>query len=506
MKKIVLTNIIILSVITLGHAQSKLVQRSMLPPFFYTLYPSSYIYADGVVQNYHIFDSSNAIVCIMNINNNLEVQWEKTIYIDGINTIDMVSNYGAPTSDGQYIYQVYTSDDEFVITGIDTSGLLLFAKSYPMNLLNTTITRMAAKDGYLYMSVKNPWAGAENGVIKLDYTGNIVWQKGFDQSYVVNEIKISSDNHIFLYGYQSGAIFLMQLDENGSIIYNNTYKSSDINDLGMLYAGSPNSSHSSVVSGSFEDYSGIKTIFWAYADSMGIISTFRTYNDSIHFYEYQASSTSTDNNFWVYSRMYDNLYNGYESILFEINEAGELLTSKNLVNDTNSVLQIGFWEDHLVSNLGGVGTYLFKSPTTLNTCRSHSNFTPNLNELDDSLFQLEHNVHEVPGNMLFNNASVYLSDTSTIGLVELCYSILDIQSENAVEFNLYPNPTDEYLQLVINTPIDKIELVDIHGKNIKTIVYSSDHMVLPVGDLTPGIYFVRLISSAGLSTKKFIKL
>lgn len=76
-------------------------------------------------------------------------------------------------------------------------------------------------------------------------------------------------------------------------------------------------------------------------------------------------------------------------------------------------------------------------------------------------------------------------------------------SENNNEFNIYPNPTLSKLQLTLNSKqIGKtVQILDITGKTVKTLVVNQTNQTIDVSSLQNGIYFIRVDNS----TQKFIK-
>ncbi|MFK8037149.1 MAG: PA domain-containing protein [Crocinitomicaceae bacterium] len=91
-------------------------------------------------------------------------------------------------------------------------------------------------------------------------------------------------------------------------------------------------------------------------------------------------------------------------------------------------------------------------------------------------------------------------------------SVLDA-TELAVEefpefnFNIYPNPTTQWLSV---RSVEKgdgiISVTDLTGRLIKTIAFTSDYKKVDVSDLGRGVYFLNYTSSRGeLMKKKFIK-
>jgi hypothetical protein len=73
----------------------------------------------------------------------------------------------------------------------------------------------------------------------------------------------------------------------------------------------------------------------------------------------------------------------------------------------------------------------------------------------------------------------------------------------SANFSLYPNPTSSQLFIESDITIDKIEILDISGRAVKTIVKPS--YSIDVSDIPKGIYFLRLTTKDRVHTQKFIK-
>ena len=86
---------------------------------------------------------------------------------------------------------------------------------------------------------------------------------------------------------------------------------------------------------------------------------------------------------------------------------------------------------------------------------------------------------------------------------ELPESIEELNSQN---INLYPNPTNDILNITSSETISGIEIVNVMGQVVKRIEVNADNAACNVEDLTRGVYVVR-ISTEGkvISQGKFVK-
>ena len=73
------------------------------------------------------------------------------------------------------------------------------------------------------------------------------------------------------------------------------------------------------------------------------------------------------------------------------------------------------------------------------------------------------------------------------------------------EITIYPNPTKGLItvSLVENTPVDKIEIVDILGKIVS--VKTENTSQIDISEMANGIYLFKLYSGENVSINKIIK-
>ncbi|MCF8303091.1 MAG: T9SS type A sorting domain-containing protein [Bacteroidales bacterium] len=89
---------------------------------------------------------------------------------------------------------------------------------------------------------------------------------------------------------------------------------------------------------------------------------------------------------------------------------------------------------------------------------------------------------------------------------------IDMSSEGigdnqASAFNVYPNPVDNVLYIDEIKDVNKIEIYNVVGQQVKTIDNISNGTIsINTSDLKEGVYFITLVNEAGqASTAKFIK-
>ena len=73
------------------------------------------------------------------------------------------------------------------------------------------------------------------------------------------------------------------------------------------------------------------------------------------------------------------------------------------------------------------------------------------------------------------------------------------------QFETYPNPVRDILNISANTSIDKVELYNLLGNQVKSINLNSRTNQISLSDLSQGVYILRTYIQGNISTQKLIK-
>ena len=81
-----------------------------------------------------------------------------------------------------------------------------------------------------------------------------------------------------------------------------------------------------------------------------------------------------------------------------------------------------------------------------------------------------------------------------------------INEENTY-FNIYPNPANDMLNIEANVEIEKVLIYDVFGKTqkLKNSETQKFENTLDISDLNSGVYFIKITTDKGETTKLFIK-
>ena len=89
-------------------------------------------------------------------------------------------------------------------------------------------------------------------------------------------------------------------------------------------------------------------------------------------------------------------------------------------------------------------------------------------------------------------------------LIPLPTAFVGIENEESIEFQLFPNPATEMVQIntTDNEAIEQVIITDINGRIVKT---SSFVPQVNVSDLEQGMYLITIRTNSGATTKTFVK-
>ncbi|WP_298120447.1 T9SS type A sorting domain-containing protein [Flavobacterium sp.] len=101
-------------------------------------------------------------------------------------------------------------------------------------------------------------------------------------------------------------------------------------------------------------------------------------------------------------------------------------------------------------------------------------------------------------------------NASKCGNISYSQQTILISNLNGQEFNiknleLYPNPTNEELNIISNEIIDLVSLYDVNGRLIETIENNNNKITINFSNKKEGFYIVKMNSNGEIYTKKIIK-
>ncbi|MFA7380851.1 MAG: Calx-beta domain-containing protein [Bacteroidia bacterium] len=151
----------------------------------------------------------------------------------------------------------------------------------------------------------------------------------------------------------------------------------------------------------------------------------------------------------------------------------------------------------------GSSDYTYTTQTVTFPANSNAAQTVTLSITDDNLFESNETIAFTLQNAT-NNATIdpaagayiiTITDNDPNGVKEL----------NAVQFNVYPNPAREVLNIAADKEMNSVVVTDIIGNVVLNVNdVNAKKATLNTASLNAGVYFVRVYSAEGSSVKKVI--
>jgi len=444
-----------------------------------------------------------ADVWIIKLNNTGNTIWQKT--------------YGG--SDYDYASSIQeTTDGEYIITGYTKSN-------------NGDITEN--KGG------KDVW------IIKLDNTGNIIWQKTYGGSYddYAESIIETADSGYIVAGYtesNNGDItenkggrdaWIIKLDNTGNITWQKTYGGSEddeaksiqeTTDGGYIIAGYTKSNN-----GDITENKGGYDVWIIKLDNTGNITWQKTYGGSEND---NASSIQETNDGGYIVTSNTQSYNGdiienkgWDDVwIIKLNNNGDITWQKtyggssweyarSIIEPTDGEYIIAGCtssnDGNITENKGGYDVWLIKINNVGNIIwqktygGSYSEEIYSLQKTTDDGYIVTGYSDSSDGDITENKGNndflilKLLTDTSNY--------IKQITDNN---FSIYPNPTNGKVQISLNEQQigNTLQVVNINSEVVKQLVINNEQLTIDLSNNAKGVYFVKLISESGVSTQKVV--
>jgi hypothetical protein len=99
------------------------------------------------------------------------------------------------------------------------------------------------------------------------------------------------------------------------------------------------------------------------------------------------------------------------------------------------------------------------------------------------------------GDTVSHNYTLYIPSNAGINRLQ--------SQENTVK--IYPNPVINNLNVISNSAIHRISIINMIGETVIDKDCSSMNMVINTSGLMPGIYYLIIENSSGVATRKITK-
>lgn len=462
---------------------------------------------DGDVSGHH----GNQDYWVLKTDADGTVEWQKAF---GGSNIDRAQSC-ALTSDGGYIVTGFSNSSDGMITDanglhdfwtvkLTSDGTVQWQKSYGgSNHDIPQCVQQTIDGGYIIVGSTESTDGdiamnkgySDCWVIKLNENGDLEWENTFGGSFNDRAFYIvQTTNGEFVMLAETSSLdgdvsfkkgfydyWLVKLDQNGELIWEKTVggdgqdleplKLIETSDNGFFMVGS-SQSDDQYVSGNHGDYD-----FWAVkTDSDGVVEWEQSYGGSHLDFAKDAISTE-DGGYILIGNTYsdDGDVTGYHQAnwdtfsdcwIMKISATGTVEWQKALGSHFDD-------EGVAIVQREDVGYTAFASGTHVND-PSWGDFHSGYGQYDFVLIRFE-------GNGLSLNES------------------------NKQGINVFPNPASAELNIVAESNMDKIVIMDLNGRILIEVVPSSNDHLLDIDSLGAGTYVVQIHFEDGISTTKIFK-
>jgi hypothetical protein len=115
---------------------------------------------------------------------------------------------------------------------------------------------------------------------------------------------------------------------------------------------------------------------------------------------------------------------------------------------------------------------------------------------------LDYNVSANAENKLVKTT---VGDEASLHFVSTLESPSAISAIAAERFGVYPNPAEDYIKVELPDGATTISILDTTGRTVTKINPSTSVVNIPVSNLAPGLYIVKIEKASDVKTVKFIK-
>ena len=166
--------------------------------------------------------------------------------------------------------------------------------------------------------------------------------------------------------------------------------------------------------------------------------------------------------------------------MFDINSLQVLNTSANAqIKVTGNAVEFIFEGIHLP--IGGHGNVLFKIKT-----RDDLNPGTEVQNTADIFFDYNTPIVTLPAKTRFHTLAT-----------------ADFDADHSI--NIYPNPANHFVNIEAKSKIKSIQMYDIQGRLLEILHPEKEKTGIDISTKANGVYFVKITSENGISTKKIMK-
>lgn len=363
-------------------------------------------------------------------------------------------------------------------------------------------------------------------LVKVDKTGNLLWQKtigGSDWDFA-NSIQKTVDGGFIIagstysFGYGNSDGYVLKTDGNGNVIWAKTFGGDKDDEFNSVIQSSDGGF---VIAGCTKSYNDSFGDAWVFKlNSVGD----SLYSESLggNYYDYFSNVIELPNLNLYYvgaNKSYKNDANSVNWQYLTDNSHNVLLN--NFIGNTNTER----YNSSAVGLNGMIVTVGYNNFLGTNSDGNIHVFYPNLSyysyspfgiEKTDELFSISRTADKgfVSVGNCFGNTS-YLNDILFVKIDSLgSYgsSIIGVEeiSSQGKSIHIFPNPTSDFININIHNFLNESEmnyrLIDINGKIVLSDVISDSNTYIKMEDIASGLYVIQIFNASTLFNSEKISI
>lgn len=479
-------------------------------------------------------------VCLAKVNLQGDTLWTKYYGGGGTKGFSKLheENNGNITMIGSSYVFGSGSLDNYIVK-INPLGDTLWTKAIGNSLYNATTSSIRLNDGSFVILSFTDSSGIgsnDSGLIKIDSTGNMLWNKYYEggvgfNTGAMSDLMLMSDGGFimcgstFTYGAGDYDTYLIRTDSLGNFLWAKTFG-------GNLGEGGNSLIKCSdgiiIASGTKSFGQGGADIMLLKLDFNGNIIWAKTYGTNIDEYASRIKQTSDNGFVIVGGGPHVTTSGNRESFLMKIDSLGNFLWAKKYgasschedISSINITIDGGFVLSGNTCSYSGASfnyrTYIVKTDSNGNSGCNEQNISLITQDITSLLIVGSHTPNVYTDSTLVANPTqtIVRNDGDNLISNTLCYSVVGVEEieANANNIKIYPTPSSNQLNIEYehyNSETIQLEVQNLLGQTVysetlKTNIGKQTKM-LDISSLNNGVYFILLKNKTNTSTAKFVK-
>jgi hypothetical protein len=456
-------------------------------------------------------------VYLIKLNNIGNISWTKTI---SAGTYTIVTRYVEQNSDSGFIV-CGKADNSGLLVRTDAAGNILWSKTINgFTFINTNEVHQTSDGGFIVIGAASPLTGPDNVLLlKMDASGNIIWQKifsstanNYEDAYSVRQ---TNDGGYIITGSSinpnvSSAMLLVKMDATGSVLWTKSYDAPGTYNIGWSVRQTADSGY--IIGGQTVTTPGFNyDAYMIKTDSAGDTLWTRAFGGANPDYARTVQQTS-DGGYMLAGYTQTFGAGGADGYLLKTDSVGNLSWSKAYGGTTVEITYFGMQTNDGGYIAAGSTTSFGSGSADVYLIKTDASGNSGCNEVNAGT------VVSVPpcitGTATFTFLpgvtanSVTLSSGSGGTMTIPCFATAInemVTDESAIA--IYPNPSAADFTIASADFIQsgEVEIFTMQGKKIYgNKIIDAAEINVPVKNIIPGIYFLKLSNGEKTFTQKII--